>query len=263
MIPFYEYMANYKGKNAAKIKFCKSFCFEPTFPKGRNLMDDLGFWNDYYEQYLVLRFCPSEELEGFRRLFASYRKVVRDEAVSVPYVPFDDRYDSCFSKRMELYSYVENELFPKKSRIFYRKLREVYDEFSSLYVLPPRVNRNFDKVEGKARASYRKCEPPAVTEFLCWWFETNLPLNSLSEGGFAKNITLEEIKEILEECTSVYLPIEELESYLYDLGYTTDLVYRPSLDKEIEVYTFNEDLPVFRRAFLEEPSKKGDKSRWV
>ena len=242
MIPFYEYIRSYKGTDADRRAFCKRFESDELFPRGRNLMNDYFFWSELYEQYLAAAFCSKKEIESFRRLFTSYRKENTDKDCPVSLTEADcGGYDSCFSKKMELFAYIDDDRLPVKRRNFYKKLRIVYDEFASLYVLPS-VDCNADD----------------LGQFVSWWLKTNLVRNIDNlEPERTRSLSSDDISSAMEKCTSVYIPSEDVESRMDGFG-----LYKVGMIDDKKVYMFDDDLPLFRRAFIREPSKKGDRSRW-
>lgn len=236
MIPFYEYIRSYNGTDPDRKAFCERFDKDELFPRGRNLMNDYFFWSELYEQYLAVAFCSKKEIESFRRLFASYRREYSCKDGDVSYIEADcGGYNSCFSKKMELYAYIDDVRFPVKRRNYYKKLRAVYDEFASLYVLPPDGTDNEEK------------------QFVSWWLETNLVRDNNSDD--TRSLSLADISDLLEECTSLCISVDEMEGSLSELG-----VSKAGILNDTKVYLFDNDLPLFRRAFIQEPSKKGVKT---
>lgn len=256
MRTFYEYVKTYSGTDANVISFKEKFADQDNFPRSRLLLEDFDFWYEFYERYLSDSFCFNECREGFRRLFGAYRRACEKEGVttsdSLVFISDTGGYDSGFQRLFEVYSFSEDDRIPERAREYYKKLITIYSEFSSLFVLPPKAHRNFDKFEGDLREDYKTCEPLNIITFSVWWFSRNLPM--IEEGQEKTSISISKIKDLLLDCTSLYMPEKEIEAIFKDMGYEI------REDGSIEVW---KELPIFRMDFLKEPSKKEDKSRWI
>ena len=231
MLPFYKFIENYENtlydKRSVSWKyqrFQQIVKTDPFFPKGNNLINNFEFWLKLLERYIVSHYSI-EELKSLRRLFTTYEKFSKNSTsydilsnASSFYTDADTGgYKTCFSVKEDVLKVISTPSFPEEKKLYYQMLVLVYDEFNSLYVLPPEEDADRDS-------------------FISWWLMNNLPssdniVNSLE-------LTLADISALMEECTS----LKTSECFISEVIGSKGLY-------------FDKDLPIFRRKFIKEPSK--------
>lgn len=235
MQPFYQYAEGYKGNDRQALAFLEKYKDDPWFPRGRNLSEDIDFWADYYERFLLKVYCSNELKVGFHRLFGYYKhdnEADKNNAEAEPlFVTDTGPYALGFTKKIDIMELSNEYRIPEKARLFYKKLVSVYEEFNSLYAVPSRDDD--------------------ITQFLIWWCKTNLFSDIFADiynAGPERELSVRELSYIICECTGVNAKYQALEKLLTSTF---------GCDVSNDSIKVDADIPLFRRGFLDEPCKEG------